>query len=228
MAYNYLDLVNEVNRRLNEVELTSTGFDSVIGFQATIKDAVNASLRDINHSHYEWPFNFVVGEDTLSVGTTRYAFPTDANTIDFDSFRIKKNSTYGNETKLLKLISYDDYLKNYISQEYDSSKIDIPTMVFHAPGNEYGVSPAPDNSYEVVYEYYRIPVDLEKYYDVPALPERFKHVIVEGAMYHAYMFRSNEQAASIAKSKFEDGIKKMRIMLINENDYMRSTVISRG
>ena len=28
MAYNYLGLVNEVNRRLNEVELTSSNFDT--------------------------------------------------------------------------------------------------------------------------------------------------------------------------------------------------------
>ncbi len=28
MAYNFLDLVNEVNRRLNEVELTSVNFAS--------------------------------------------------------------------------------------------------------------------------------------------------------------------------------------------------------
>ena len=26
MAYNYLDLVNEINRRLNEVELSTTNF----------------------------------------------------------------------------------------------------------------------------------------------------------------------------------------------------------
>ena len=32
MAYNYLDLVNEINRRLNEVELSTTNFLSSKGF----------------------------------------------------------------------------------------------------------------------------------------------------------------------------------------------------
>ena len=49
MAYNYLGLVNEVNRRLNEVELTSSNFDTAGGFYSSAKDAVNASLRHINH-----------------------------------------------------------------------------------------------------------------------------------------------------------------------------------
>ena len=125
-------------------------------------------------------------------------------------------------------MSYDDYLQNYIDQEYTSEDNGIPRYVFSAPGYEYGVVPPPDQSYTVVYDYYRIPVDLEKYDDVPSLPERFKHILIDGAMYHAYMFRSNEQAASIAKGKFEEGIKKMRTMLINKNDYMRSTYIQKG
>jgi cell fate regulator YaaT (PSP1 superfamily) len=44
-------------------------------------------------------------------------------------------------------------------------------------------------------------------------------------MYHAYMFRSNEQAANIAKTKFEEGLKRMRIILVNRYTYMRSTAI---
>jgi hypothetical protein len=42
MAYNYLGLTNEVNRRLNEVELTSANFPTATGFYAHIKDAVNS------------------------------------------------------------------------------------------------------------------------------------------------------------------------------------------
>jgi len=42
------------------------------------------------------------------------------------------------------------------------------------------------------------------------------------------MFRSNEQAANIAKNKFEEGIKKMRILLINRYVYMQSTAITQS
>lgn len=230
MAYDYIGLTNEVNRRLNEVELTSANFSTATGFYAHIKDAVNAAIRDINHTHYEWPFNHILAEETLTAGTTRYAFPTDASTIDFDTFRIKENSTFANETVRLGVITYDDYLQRFVDQEYstDASKRDVPSYVFHAPSLEWGVVPAPDQAYEIAYEYYRIPVDLSSSTDVPSIPERFKQVVLDGAMYHAYMFRSNEQAASLAKAKFEEGIKKMRILLINRYVYMQSTAITQS
>lgn len=228
MAYDYIGLTNEVNRRLNEIELTSANFAATTGFYAAIKDAVNSSIRDINHTHYEWPFNHILAEETLSVGITRYSFPSDANTIDFDTFRIKENSTLGNATTKLRIISYEDYLEKSVGQEYseEAAGREVPAFVFHAPSNEYGVSPAPDKAYNIAYEYYRIPVDLENSTDVPNIPERFKHVIVDGAMYHAYMFRSNEQAANLAKAKMDEGIKKMRTMLVNRYSEMRSTAIT--
>ena len=40
MAYDYLGLVNDVNNRLNEVELTSSNFTST-GYFSFAKDAVN-------------------------------------------------------------------------------------------------------------------------------------------------------------------------------------------
>lgn len=227
MAYNYIGLVNEVNRRLNEVELTSSTFPTATGFYAHNKDAVNSAIRDINHTHYEWPFNHVLADEVLTAGTTRYAFPSDANTIDFDTFRIKEDATFGNNTLNLSVLSYDDYLKNNIDQEYttDTSKRGPPSSVFQAPSLEYGIVPAPDQAYTIFYEYYRIPVDLEIYDDVPDIPERFRHVIVDGAMHYAYMFRGNEQSASIAKAKFDEGIKRMRTMLVNRYTYMRSGMV---
>ena len=48
MAYNFLELVNEINRRLNEVELNTTTFPTATGFYQTAKDAVNSSIRHIS------------------------------------------------------------------------------------------------------------------------------------------------------------------------------------
>ena len=62
MAYNFLGLVNEVNRRLNEVELTSVNFASAGGFYNTAKDSVNSALRHINHEESNWPWNHVLEE----------------------------------------------------------------------------------------------------------------------------------------------------------------------
>lgn len=230
MAYDYIGIVNDVNRRLNEVELSTSNFTTATGFYAHIKDAVNSSIRDINQTHYEWPFNYVEADETLTAGTTRYAFPSDAGSIDFDSFRVKEDTTLGNKTVKLGIISYEDYLDRFVDQEYgdNASKREVPSGVFQAPGLEWGVTPPPDQAYEVVYEYYRVPVDLISETDVPSIPERFRHIIVDGAMYHAYMFRSNEQAAGIAKGKFEEGLKRMRTILVNRYHYVRSTAIQQS
>lgn len=230
MAYNYLEITNALLRSLNEVELTSATFPTAKGFYAHAKDAVNNALRDINQAGQDWPFNHVEQEDTLTVGESRYSFPTDASKIDFDSFRVKADSTFGNDTVRLKVITYDDYLKHYVDQEYtaDTSVRNVPSMICQAPSEEYIVIPPPKDAYELVYEYYRIPVDLVNATDVPFVPERYKHVILDAAKYHAYMFRSNEQAANIAKGKFEEGLKRMRTILINRYEYVTSTYIPQG
>ena len=44
MAYDYISLVNDINRRLNEVELTSNNFPTATGYYSFAKDAVNACM----------------------------------------------------------------------------------------------------------------------------------------------------------------------------------------
>jgi len=86
MAYDYLGLVNDVNRRLNEVELTASNFINATGEYSMIKDAINSAIRYINQHEYEWPFNHVEAEETLTAGVIRYAYPADAKTLNMDSF----------------------------------------------------------------------------------------------------------------------------------------------
>ena len=229
-TYNYLGLVNDVNRRLNEVELTQNTFNSAIGYYASVKDAVNASIRYINQSQFEWPFNHVKAEDTLSEGQVRYAFPSDMKTPDMDSFRIKRSQEFNNETRKLRILSYEEYLDKYVDDEYNENNESIRTLpqyVFRTPDLSFGVVPPPDNPYDLVYEYYRLPVDLENPTDVPTIPEQFRHVIVEGAMYYTYQFRGDLETSGLALQKFNAGIEDMRTIYINRYDYVRSTVIER-
>lgn len=226
MAYDYLGLVNDINRRLNEVELTSSNFASAKGFYSAAKDSVNSAIRHINFSQFDWPFNHVEQTETLTPGTVRYAYPSDAKTVDFDSFRIKRSNTLGNATQKLTNLSYEDYLDSYVDDEYNTSNTSIrtiPRYVFRTPDQNFGVYPAPDKAYELVYEYYRLSVDLENATDVPTLPEQFRYVIVDGAMYYAYTFRGNTQDATLHFQKFEEGIKDMRSLYINRYDYIRDT-----
>ena len=224
-SYNFLGLVNDVNQRLNEVPLTESNFASAVGFYSAAKDAVNSSLRDINQSQFEWPFNHITQEEELNPGEVRYFIPRDVKTLDMDSFRIPEDSTLGNSTTRLRLISYEDYLDNHLDAEYDTTGNlrSLPRYVFRTPSLEYGVVPAPDKAYTIIYEYYRNPVNLSLPTDVPSIPEDFRHVIVDGAMYFAYLFRGNTQDATVQYEKFKEGIKDMRSLYINRYEYVRDT-----
>lgn len=230
-AYNFLGLVNDVNRRLNEVELTSANFAAATGFYSSAKDSINSALQYLGQNQFEWPFNHFTKDQTLTAGTTRYAYPSDAKTIDFDSFRIKRNSTFNNTTQKLQIIAYEDYLENYLDDEYNTSNTSIrslPKRVFRTPDQQYGVHPVPNYAYELVYEYYKNTVELDNATDVPVYPEQFRPVIVDGAMYYAYTFRGNTQDATLHLQKFNDGIKDMRSLYINRYDYIRDTRILKG
>lgn len=230
-AYNFLGLVNDVNRRLNEVELTSANFATATGFYSSAKDSINSALQYLGQNQFEWPFNHFTKDQTLTAGTVRYAYPSDAKTIDFDSFRIKRNSTFNNTTQKLQIIAYEDYLENYLDDEYNTTNTSIrslPKRVFRTPNQQYGVHPVPNYAYELVYEYYKNTVELDNATDVPVYPEQFRPVIVDGAMYYAYTFRGNTQDATLHLQKFNDGIKDMRSLYINRYDYIRDTRILKG
>ena len=230
MAYNFLGLVNEINRRLNEVELSSSNFATATGFYNTAKDAVNSAIRHINHEEYKWPWNHVLEEDILTAGTLRYGYPSDAKVLDMDSFRIRRDSDLNVETTKLKHLNYQEYLDKYIDYEYNNStdKRSLPRFVVRAPSQEFLVVPTPDKDYELDYEYYRNSVELELYDDVPSIPLEFKHIIVDGAMFYAYQFRGDAQASQIAQQKFQEGIKYMRSLYINRYDYVRSTIVNQN
>lgn len=225
MAYNYLSLTNEVCRRLNETELTSSNFATANGFYSQVKDAINAAIRDINQKHFSWPFNHNTDDITLTAGELRYPLPENAKYTDFDTVRILRNASLDlNEARRLKQLSYDEYVDRYIDQEgeTDTTKGTVPEYIVRSQDGDLIVAPMPDKAYTIEYEFFMIPADLDTYDDVPTIPFRFKHVVVDGAMYHSYMFRDNLESATLSLRKFEDGLKQMRTLLVNENIYARA------
>lgn len=229
MAYNFLGLVNDINRRVNETALTSSNFSSAVGFYGTAKDAVNNAIHDINQDTFQWPFNFIEQEDILTAGDMRYDWPVDAKNIDWNTFRIKRNATFGNETKKLDRNDYEHYLETYLDDEYNTSDTGIrntPTKVYQAPGYQFILHPSPDKAYELIYEYYQTPIELELYSDVPNIPQDFKHIITDGAMYHVHVFRNNNEAARSALSKFQNGIDNMRTIYQTRIEDVRDTRVS--
>jgi hypothetical protein len=225
MAYDYISLVNDINRRLNEVELTNANFPTATGYYSFAKDSVNSAIRHINQEEFEWPWNHVEETEVLSEGEVRYSMPYDSKTINMNTFRIKRNEAFNVETIKLKPLTYEEWLDKFADYEYNSSSSNrtTPQYVVRTPSRELIFSPPPDKEYEVVYEYFRTGYDLELYSDVPLLPEQYRYTIVDGAMYYVYQFRGDMQAAGLALQKFEQGIKQLRSLHINRTTYLRDT-----
>lgn len=226
----YVTLVNELLRRLNEVTLDTSGdgFDSVRNVQALAKDAVNSSIRLILQDGQEWPFLKTTYTQTLSVGTRQYSFPADYSSADWDTFYLKKLTAENNSPMNLSVISYEQYIQNVRAGDDTGDQVNgdgPPTLVYQTLGSSFGVSPIPNAAYEVEYVYWKFPNDLTAFSDVAIIPDRFKHVVIDGAMMFMMRFRSNEQSAAMHQNNFEDGIKTMRRVLMDDTLFIRSTVV---
>jgi len=117
MAETYLTLTNKVISRLNEVELTSANFTSARGIQVQCQNAVNEAIRYINQREYNYPFNHATATQTLTAGTVKYTVPSSTKVIDYNTFRLVKDSDLGNGSITLSPLNYNEYLKSYVEQE---------------------------------------------------------------------------------------------------------------
>ena len=231
MATTYVTLVNKVLTRMNEVLLDTAGdgFDSVRNVQALAKEAVNSSVRMILQDTQEWPFLKTTYTQTLAAGTRQYDFPADMATVDWDTFYLKKLTSKDNQPLALKPISYEEYIQSYrsIDDTGDASGDGAPRLVYQTYEEKFGVTPVPNAAYEVEYVYWSFPSDMTLFDDTCVIPSRFDHVIVDGAVMFMMRFRSNEQSAAIHQNNFEEGIKAMRRVLLDDDLAIRSTVINR-
>jgi len=224
----YINLVNELLRRLNEVEISEADFATTKNVQSLAKDSINSSIREILQEAQEWPFTLVTYEQTLSVGTKTYDFPSDYSKADWESFYLKNTNT--TDPGVLKPLSYEQYLSTRRADDDTSGTggYTKPLNVYKTQEEKFGVTPVPDVTYVIEYKYWKFPNDLSLSTDVCIIPDRFKHVIIDGAMMYLMHFRSNEQSAQLHKDKFKVGIKSMRRLVVDSKDSLLSTVIPKG
>ena len=127
MAETFLTHTNRVIARLNEVQLSSTDFTNSRGIQTQCKNAVNEAVRFINQKEFQYPFNHTTKTETLTAGTFKYSIPTDAKTVDYNTFRLVKDSDLGTSGGKLRIIDYNDYVNSYITQEDEISTTTLST-----------------------------------------------------------------------------------------------------
>lgn len=227
----FVQLTNELLRRLNEVplDIAGDGFNTVRNVQAAAKDAINNSLREIYQVGVEWPFFKNTYTQVLTAGTNLYDFPANYSKVDWETFYIKQLSSQNNTPETLTPISYEEYLQTHRPQD-DLGEVDgrgAPMYVYQTFESKFGVTPTPNAGYEIEYVYWSVPASLSNYDDVCEIPERFNHVIIDGAMAYMMLFRSNDQSASIHQQRFEQGVRHMKRILFDDELRLRSTVLER-
>jgi len=119
MAETYLTLTNKVIARLNEVALTSSTFSSARGIQVQCQNSVNESIRYINQKEFQYPFNHATDTELLTAGVARYSIPATAKTVDYNTFRVVKDSDLSVVGGRLRILNYNDYINAFITQEDD-------------------------------------------------------------------------------------------------------------
>ena len=231
MATTYITLVNDLLRRLNEVTLTVSGdgFSTAKNVQAIAKDAINNSIREILQDGHQFPFLKTTKSQTLTAGTKTYDFESDMASVDWDTFYLNELTSVSNTPKSLPTITFENYTQKYRALEdaAGTGGRTAPSLVYQTAEEKFGVTPIPDAAYVVEYVYYKFPDDLSAFDDTMIIPDRFKYIIIDGAMVYMMRFRSNEQSAQIHQQKFKDGIKVMRRLLLDDPISIRSTMINR-
>ena len=240
-ASTYLTLVNKLLRRFNEVELTSSTFGNARGVHATAKDAILTSLNTIHQQNWKWPFNYVIDTSAndilLVVGTNTYDYPTsasgDAEDIDIENVYLEKDAALNVNAVRLIDITHDEYKRYLRDNDLNasaSSGYNVPKYVYKTPDLKIGVSPKPDKAYTIIVPYWQIPAAPSAFSDTTPIDSRFDDVIVDGGEPHMYAQRKNETQRKSAQDNFQDQIKRMRKLLINTDNDIRSTqiIIPRG
>lgn len=224
----YISLTNELLRRMGEVTMDSTEFAGARNIQSLAKNAINSSVKELMQSAQEWPFALVTATQTLATdGTSVYSFPTSFSSVDWESFYLQKLPAANNEPKLLPVMSYTQYLNERRPQDdmNGAGGYGVTEAIYQTQDGKFGVTPSADQAYVIEYKYWTFPADMVADTDVCIVPTRFDNVVIDGAMTYMMLYRSNEQSAAIHRDRFEQGIRNMRRLLMDEPLSMRSTMI---
>mgnify|MGYP003121612576 FL=1 len=125
----------------------------------------------------------------------------------------------------LKYLSYEEYNERYRERDnrLDTDKFADPEFVYTTYNDEIGLTPIPDTSNRTLeFDYYVAHTDLSSATDTSIIPTRFEPVVLSRAKYYTHMFRSDVQAAQFSLKEYEDGLKRMRVELLNRKNYMRA------
>lgn len=226
----FISLTNQLLRRVNEVEITESDFPSTRGVQSMAKDAINASIEQIMQTEATWPFVGTTGSQLLVVGQEQYSWPTTLKEVNWQSFHISHSTDLNIQSKALEYInrnSYHRYLKD-LDDDAGDNGTSVPQFVFPNYTGGFGVSPSPDKAYTVTFDYWQNNTALVLFGDTSLIPTNYDEVIIQGGIYHFYMFRDNTEMSDRADARFRKQLTSMKSILIHDKiDRIRGSLVTR-
>jgi len=167
--------------------------------------------------------------DTTFTATASTSYLTldndDSTNLDVDFAKVSEDMA----PKKLTYITYDDYRRRFLStaQTNSSDHYGTPDFVYRSQDGKFGLYRVPNSDgYTINYEYWKTHSDLSGSTDTPDVPARFHDVIIARAKYYIYQLRSDPQFTQFADKDYKEGIKRMRIELINSPSEMLDTRVN--
>lgn len=197
---NFLTLVNEV---LSELDVPAvTTLTGSTGMPKRTMSWVNRTIFDIYNRSNDWGFRESSGTFSTVAGTGTYSLPS---TVDLDSLKTLFRQS---DQVPLQYVDYENWdglgglsgLPGYYS-------------VFQ---NLILLSPVPSQVTVIGFRYQLNPVNLANDSDLPVIPAKWHHVIVDGAAYRAKLFLGDDDFRE-QLARYEQGIKRM---IHHNRDYL--------
>lgn len=186
MAYQLSDLVTAVRKRAKDLS-----FDSSL-----ITDYLQAANNQVVTRH-RWPFMEDQTVDSVGQGATEFDLDSDIDVV----LSLVMSDLTGTKTFAPRYLPYPEFYERH--DRFDTANAMSPseytffggTVVFSAPLNE---------SYQVNMKYLKQPSLLVDDDDVPDVPERFKELLIRGALARVEEYRGNFDLGAAHERKAEE------------------------
>ena len=177
---------------------------------------LSATLSINNSGDGEWLTNrFTATATTTYIGLAEAS----GNTVEIDTIEVVENE----QPRKLQYISYDEWFESFSEIDLNQTSKDqfsLPMYIYETNDDKFGLSPIPDRVLSITYQYLQTHSDLVAHTDIPTLPTRYHDTIVNRGKYYAYMMRANIAATQLSEKDYVEGIKRMRVELLNRKNYM--------
>jgi hypothetical protein len=186
MAYQLSDLITEVRTRAKDPSFDSSLITSYL--QEAQDEVLNRS---------RFPFMEESVDDTATQGSLTYELDYDVDVIL--ALTITDPDT-GSDIKLTYL-PFQQFDEDFVNRaNYGESS---PNYWSHFAGELYWQAPLNKN-YGISLRYTRTPIILTNDNDVPDIPERYKQLLIRGALARVEEYRGNFDIAALHERKVEE------------------------